>query len=201
MSYSKLATEKAINETAEALRANGFDVMLVPTVMEAKEQVLGLIPAGSEVMTMSSETLRLSGIAAEINDSGRYDATRNKLSSMDRASQHREMQRLGAAPEWSIGSVHAVTRDGHLLIASASGSQLPAHAFGADHVVFVVGCQKIVADVADGMKRIYEHALPLENVRAQEAYGQPSSVNQILIMNKQRAGRVTVMLVKEAIGF
>jgi hypothetical protein len=201
MSYSKLATDKHIHEAADALRANGFDVMLLPTMMEAKEQVLGLIPAGVEVMTMSSETLRISGIAGEINDSERYAATRRKLATMDRKAEHREMQRLGSAPEWSVGSVHAVTRDGHLLIASASGSQIPAHAFGADHVVFVVGCQKIVVDIADGIKRIYEHSLPLENVRAQEAYGQPSSVNQILIMNKQRQGRVTVMLVKEAIGF
>lgn len=202
MDFSQPASEKDLREAADALRRNGFDVLVVPTGLEAKQQLLELIPAGAEVMTMSSETLRLLGIAAELNDSGRWDSVRAKFAKMDRQKDHREMQRLGTAPEWSVGSVHAVTRDGHLLMASASGSQISAHAYGADHVVFVVGCQKIVADTAEGLKRIYEHALPLENVRAQEVYGAPSAVRNILIMNEQqKAGRVTVILIQEAIGF
>lgn len=201
MDYSQIASEKSLNAAADALRKNGLEVSIVPTGVVAKEQVFNLIPAGAQVMTMSSETLRLTGIAAEINDSGRYDSVRARFARMDRVKDHREMQRLGAAPEWSIGSVHAVTEDGFLLIASNSGSQLPAHAYGADHVIFVVGAQKIVKDLAAGMERLEKYVLPLEDARAREVYGQPSSISQVLTMYKQRPGRVTMIIVREPIGF
>ncbi len=111
------------------------------------------------------------------------------------------MRALAATPEWSVGSVQAVTQDGHLLIASASGSQIPAHVQGADHVLFVVGVQKIVKNIDEGVRRIFEQVLPLENTRALKAYGQPSAVNSLLVMNAQTPGRVTILLLKEEIGF
>src|SRR2546423_3939737 len=63
---------------------------------------------------------------------------------MDPASQMSEMRRLGAAPQWVVGSVHALTQDGDLVIASASGSQLASMAYGAQNVLLVIGTQKIV---------------------------------------------------------
>ncbi len=152
---------------------------------------------------MSSVTCTQIGLFKEIDESGRYDSVRAKFKKMDPKTQGREMKRLGAAPEWSVGSVHAVTQGGQLLMASASGSQIPAHAYGADHVVFVVGAQKIVMDAQDGIKRIYEYTLPLEDERAKKAYGMGSAVNNLLIMNANRfsPGRVTVILINEKIGF
>ncbi|MGH9156283.1 MAG: LUD domain-containing protein [Acidimicrobiales bacterium] len=101
-----------------------------------------------------------------------------------------------------VGSVHAVTEDGSLLIASASGSQVGPLASGAGHVIVVIGCQKIVADLARGLRRIYEYCFPLEDRRAREAYGVPSGVNNILVINRVVApGRVTAILVRESIGF
>lgn len=116
--------------------------------------------------------------------------------------QAREKQRLGAAPDWAIGSVHAVTEDGKVLIASATGSQLSAYAYGANHVVWIVGAQKLVKNFEDGLKRLYEYSLPLEDVRARKVYGAGSSVNKILIVNKEPAPeRITMIIVKEKLGF
>jgi len=121
---------------------------------------------------------------------------------MDRKTQGLEMQKLGAAPEWAVGSVHAVTEDGKVIIASASGSQLPSYAYGSSHVVWVVGSQKIVKDLDEGMKRVREYVLPLESERAMKAYGQPSSINKLLILNKEaNPGRITMVIVKEKLGF
>lgn len=204
MPYDQLASEVSLKETVAALTANGFTVHVVENGDEARKKALELIPEGAEVMTMSSVTAETIGLNKELNESGHYDSVRAKLNVMDRETQNREMQRLGAAPAWSVGSVHAVTEDGHLLIASASGSQIPAHAAGADHALFVIGTQKIVKDMQDGFKRIYEHTFPLENERAKKAYGFGSSVNEILIMFKVpqfAPGRVAVILIKENIGF
>lgn len=200
--YGKLATDDAIQKTVKALELNNFKVEVVVNGEEAKRKALGLVPQGAEVFTMASQTLESIRIATEINESDKYNAIRPKLFAMDRSTQAREMAKLGAAPDWVVASVHAVTEDGHLLIASNTGSQLSAEAYAGGRIIFVVGCQKIVKDTEDGLKRIYEYSLPLEDERARKAYGMPSAVNKILIINKEVVPeRITVILVREKLGF
>ena len=121
---------------------------------------------------------------------------------MDKKTQALEMQKLGAAPEWTVGSVHAVTEDGKIIVASATGSQMSAYVFGSPHVIFAVGSQKIVKDLDEGMKRVEEYVLPLESERAMKAYGMPSSINKVLIINKEvNTSRLTMFIIKEKLGF
>lgn len=200
--YGILAADVVIQKVIGALEKNNFKVKVVENKEEAKKEVLKLLPTGAEVFTMSSQTLEEIEIVSEINESGKYNAIRPKLLAMDRNTQAREMARLGASPDWVLGSVQAVTEDGHLLIASNTGSQLSAEAYAGGKVVFVVGCHKIVKDSDEGIKRIYEYSLPLEDERARKAYGIPSAVNKILIINKEvMPERITVILVKEKLGF
>ncbi len=101
-----------------------------------------------------------------------------------------------------LGSVHAVTETGSLLAASMSGSQLGPYASGAGRVILVVGAQKIVSDVEERLARIAGYVYPLEDARAQAAYGVHSGVNKVLIVNREiNPGRITVVLVDEVIGF
>ena len=117
-------------------------------------------------------------------------------------SQVKEVHRLEAVPDWAIGSVHAVTEDGRLMIASRTGSQMAAYVYGAFNVLWVIGAQKIVKDIDDGMKRIYEYSLPLEDKRARETYGTGSSVNKMLVFNDEHVqGRINIILVNEVLGF
>ena len=113
------------------------------------------------------------------------------------------MKKTGAAPEYCIGSVHAVTQDGKVFIASNTGSQLPSYAYGSANVIWVVGTQKIVKDFDEANERIYKYTLPLESERARKAYGVPgSAVNKMLIVNKEVApGRITIIFVNEKLGF
>lgn len=202
-SWNSPADEPSLQKVKTALEHNGFTVSIVETQEEARKKVLELIPQGAEVMNMTSVTLDTISASAEVNESGRFSSVRNALNSMSREKQGREMQRLGAAPEWVIGSVHAVTKDGHALIASNSGSQLPAYAYGSDHVIWVVGSQKIVKNTEEGMKRIYEYTLPLESERAKKAYGVPGSfVSKLLIVNREnKKGRIHIILVKTVLGY
>lgn len=201
--WSELANNESIAKTIESLKANGIDAMAVENAQEAKEKALELLGQNAEVMSMSSVTLDTTGISKEIQESGNYNSVNSKLAKMDRKTQGMEMQRLGAAPEYAVGSVHAVTEDGKVIIASNSGSQLPAYAYGAPHVLWVVGTQKIVKNVDQGIKRIYEYVLPLESERVKKAYGMKrSNVSKMLIINKENAeGRLTLILVKEKLGF
>jgi hypothetical protein len=154
------------------------------------------------VFTGASETLRLSGIEEDINNSGRYEAIRPRGLAMDRATQMDEIRRMLASPDVIVGSVAALTETGSLVIASASGSQLPGYAGGADRAIWIVGAQKVVPDLSTALRRVEDHCLPLESARAQAAYGQPSAINRLLILNAEpHPGRGTVLLLREAIGF
>jgi hypothetical protein len=200
--WTQLANESKIERTISALKANGIDALVAENGEEAKRKILERLPVGADVMSMTSVTLDAIGISKEIQDSGKFNSVSKKLFSMDRKTQSSEMRKIGSAPDWAIGSVHAVTEDGNVLIASASGSQLPAYVFGAAHVIWAVGIQKIVKNIEEGIKRIYEYSLPLESERARKAYGVPgSSVNKLLIINKEMPGRITLIFVKENLGF
>lgn len=201
--WNQLADKKIVQKTIDSLKKNGITAYYVETSEEANKKVLELLPEGSEVMNMTSMTLDSIGISELIQKSGKFNSIRNKILSMDREKQGKEMQKLGAAPEWVIGSAHAVTQDGHVMIASASGSQLPAYSYGSSNVIWVVGTQKIVKTDDEGIKRIYEHCLPLESERARKAYGVPgSSINKLLIINKEfQEGRIYLIFVNEVLGF
>jgi hypothetical protein len=185
-----------------ALEANGITVLRAPDAAAAKRIVMDLIPDASGVHQGASQTLDVLGITAEIEKSGRYAALRPRIWSMDRQTEADEIRRLGAAPDVMLGSVHAVTETGSLLAASMSGSQLGPYVSGAGRVILVVGTQKIVPDIEQGLLRINEYAWRLEDARAQAAYGIHSAVNKVVIINREiTPGRITVVLVDEALGF
>jgi L-lactate utilization protein LutB len=206
MDYSKAATDEIISQTAEALTKNGFNIIIAETGAEAKAKALELIPKNGKVMTMSSVTLDSIGLTSIINESGNYNSVKNQLGKMDKATQGAEMHKLGTTPEYAIGSVHAVTQDGKVLVSSNTGSQLPAYAYGSAHVIWIVGAQKIVPDLENGHKRIWEYVLPLETVRARKAYGLPetwiSNPSKIMEINREvTPDRINIIFVKEVLGF
>jgi hypothetical protein len=200
--FAAPAEDTRVTRTAAALEANGISVLRAANRAEAKRIVLDLIPAGSQVHHGASQTLEDSGITDEIERSGRYGDIRTRTFTMDRATQADEIRHLGASPDFMLGSVHAVTETGSLLAASMSGSQLGPYVSGAGRVILVVGTQKIVSDLEEGLRRINEYSLPLEDARAHAAYGIHSAVNKVLMINREIVPeRVTVVLVDEPLGF
>jgi hypothetical protein len=200
--FSAPATKEAIVAVAGALEGNGITCLVVDSAEEARMAVRSILPVGAEVYNNTSRTLEVIGVAEDIERSGQYQALRPRLYQMDRAMQAREMRQLSSAPDWVVGSAHAMTKDGSLLIASASGSQLGPIASGAGQVILVVGAQKLVPDFDTGLRRIYEYCFPLEDRRARQAYGVPSGVNNVLVINKAfPPGRINAILVNEPLGF
>lgn len=201
--WTQIPSDKIIAKTISALKLNGIDVVVVDNKDQAKEKVMELIPEGSEVMEASSTTLTQIGLLDEIHEYGKYDSVKKKLNSLSRDTDHLEMQKLGAAPQYVIGSVHAITEDGKVIAVSRTGSQLASYIYGATKVIWVVSAKKIVKDQEEGFKRIYEHVLPLESKRVQKAYGMPNSeVGKVMIINKEvNPDRIKIVLVKEDLGF
>ncbi len=202
LEFSHLATDEQIERTVRALEANGIHAIVAKDGEEARRLFFEQVPEGSEVFLGASVTLEKLGIRDVIDKSGKYDAVRPRLFTMNRETQGKEIRKLGGAPDVAAGSVHAVTEDGHVLIASNSGSQLGPYASGAGKVIWVVGAQKIVKDLTEALRRLYEYTLPLEEEHMQQLYQRSTSVNKILIVNKEnRPNRITLILVTEAVGF
>jgi len=201
-SFAEPATAPRLERAAAALAAHGFTVEILDDAAAARVRIKDLIPAGASVFTGASETLRLAGIEEDINAGGRYDAIRARGQAMNRATQLAEIWRLMSTPDVVMGSVHAVTETGSLVIASASGSQLPGYAGGSLRAIWVVGAQKVVPDLSTALRRVEEHCLPLESGRAMTVYGKPSAINRLLILNAEpQPGRGIVLLLREAIGY
>jgi acyl-CoA hydrolase len=199
--FTTLPDEPTLASAVTALEEHGFSVEVVDDLDAARQAVLARIPQGSSVMTNTSVTLQETGIADAINGGGGYESARNRMFALDFATQAQEMKAIGGQPDYALGSVHAITRDGTLVIASASGSQLASYAWGAANVIFVVGAQKLVPTLEAAHQRIYQHSLVLEDARAIAAYGQHSSVGKILEIHTELPGRIHVVLVRQAVGF
>ena len=153
-------------------------------------------------MTNTSVTLAETGIADAINDGDRYDSARNRMMALDFATQAQEMKVMpGGQPDYALGSVHAVTRDGTLVIASASGSQLASYAWGAANVIFVVGAQKIVPTLEEAHPADLPAQPQARGARAIAAYGQNSSVGKVLEIHQELPGRIHIVLIRQQVGF
>ena len=200
--FTTLASDAQIEKVVNALEVNNIHVIVVENGEEARKSALQLVPLGAEVYANISKTLEETGLTHEIDKSGRYDAVRPKVFSLDRKTQADEMRILRSRPAYMIGSVHAITEAGQLMTASNGGSQLAPYAYGASKVILVVGTQKIVKDLDEGFRRIQEYSYPLEDARLRAAMGVPSAVGKILIVAREiMPGRTTVILVKEEVGF
>jgi acyl-CoA hydrolase len=199
--FTTLPNKHELQATVVALEEHGFSVEVVDDLDAAREAVLARIPQGASVMTNTSMTLAETGIADAVNDGGTYESARNKMFALDFATQAQQMKAIGGQPDYALGSVHAVTRDGTLVIASASGSQLASYAWGAANVIFVVGAQKLVPTLEAAHQRIYQYSLKLEDARAQAAYGQHSFVGKVLEIHQELPGRIHIVLIRQKVGF
>ncbi|MGA8424080.1 MAG: LUD domain-containing protein [Thermoplasmata archaeon] len=199
--FAHLASEAQLTRAVAGLESRGFNVIVAATTSAARAAVLELVPEGAEVFTSTSRTLEELGLPAEIENSGRYKAVRPQLMELRKEGKFAEMRKLGAAPDYVVGSVHAITESGEVFVASGSGSQLAPYVYGAGKVVWVVGTQKIVPDRDTAFRRLEEYALPLEDARARVAYGMGSSVAKVLLFNRDAPGRTTIVFVRENLGF
>jgi len=201
-SFARLASDDQIARTIKALEANNIHTLIAENGAEAKRLFFELVPDGSEIFLGASVTLEKLGIKDEIDKSGRFDALRPKIFAMNRETQGREIRKLGGTPDFAAGSVHAVTEQGQVMIASLTGSQLGPYASGAGKVIWVVGAQKLVKDLDEGYRRIQEYCYPLEDAHLQELYKLHSNVNKVLIVNREiRPNRITMIIVKEEVGY
>jgi hypothetical protein len=200
--FAQLASDEQIITTQTALNAHNIQTNVVNTGDEARQYVLSLIPEDAEVHQSASHTLEQIGLTAVIEQSGRYHAIRPQIRKLDRATQGREIRKLSSSPDVMLGSVHAVTAQGQVLVASGGGSQIGPYASGAGTVIWVIGAQKLVLSLEEGLQRLHEHSYVLKDERMRTAMDRGAQLNQILIISGSlQPNRFKLVIVKEHLGF
>jgi hypothetical protein len=200
--WNSLPNKNTIEDIILNLKPRGINAILVESASQAKEKVLELVPLGARILSASSQTLEKIGLMEEIDNSEKYVSVRKEYMGFDKVSQADKIRISRSTPDYIIGSINAITKQGEIIIASNTGSQLAAYSSGAGKVIWVVGVQKTVDSLSDAFKRIYDYVLPLESERLKTLYGVPSNVSQVLIFNKAVVpGRVTIIFVNESLGF
>jgi hypothetical protein len=199
-SFAVPAADEQIARAVAGLTGRGYVAHVVDTAADARVLVRELLPRDKAVFTSASETLRLSGIQADVDESGEFRSVRVQLADTDPADIRAQIA-MGATPDVIVGSVHAITEDGVLVAASASGSQLGPYAAGAEKAIWVVGAQKVVPDLETALRRVRTYTFPREHARVAPK-GFESFIGKLLIMEREfQPGRGTVVLVREEIGF
>lgn len=200
--YSVLADKDSIEETIKNLKPRGIDAFVVESSEDAKKKVLELLPKNSRILVGQSQTLKEIGAADEIENSESYVSVRKEYMAFDREKEADKIRISRSTPDTIVGSVHAVTKQGEILIASNTGSQLAAYVSGAGKVIWVVGAQKITKDLKDAEERVFKYVLPLESERLKKLYGVGSSVSKLLrFSNEVSPNRVTLIFVNQKLGF
>jgi len=200
--WERLPDLKIVQETVNALNHRGIQAELVPDRPAALSRLIELIPAGAEVMTGGSRTLDEIGFTELLKSDSRgwKNLKAAVLAETDPAKQM-ELRKRSMLSEYFLGSVHAVTLSGEVVVASAGGSQLSAYAYGAQNLIWVVGTQKIVPGLEDAVKRVREYSLPLEDQRMKSAGFAGSYIGKMLIFEKETRRSVHLIFVNEQLGF
>ncbi len=204
MDYTTLASTESIGKTIEALEKRGINAEFVNTKEEALARLAELLPAGAELMTAGSTTLEQIGfIDILMSKKHKWNNVKDAILAEKDPAKQMELRKRSLTCRYFIGSVHAVTEDGEILVASASGSQIPGYAFSSDNVVWVVGTQKIVPTMDEAFRRVREHCLPLEDKRMKSIGHPGSTIAKMLILEREIMPnrKLTLIFVNEKLGF
>jgi hypothetical protein len=205
MEHNTLASESVLNKVAENLSKNNFESIIVSTKDEALEKIKDLIPAGSSIMNGASKTLEEIGYVKYLQENTHgWNNLHEKIINETDPLKKAELRKQSVVSDFYLGSVHSLTETGEMIIASNTGSQLPHITFTSQNLIFVVGYQKISENLSEGLKRIEEYVVPLEDKRMVAQYGFGTTYAKTLILHKENpmmGRKIIVIIVKESLGF
>jgi L-lactate utilization protein LutC len=204
MNYDKLPPKETINKTMEVLKDRGIITQFVETREEAFSKLKDLIPPGSEIMQAGSTTLEQIGfVDLLISKKHPWKNLKDEILAEKDPERQWKLRKRAVMADYFLGSVQAVAQTGELVIGSEGGSQFPSYAYSSDNVVWVVGAQKIVPTLEDGLRRLRDYALPLTDKRMKNLGHSGTCIGKILIIERETNPnrKVTLIFVNEKLGF
>ena len=151
--------EERAKKTIEKLEAHGFSAIYVRTKEEAVQEIWKHITPKQRIGVGGSLTIRELGVLDRLEAQGCtvYDHWKPGLSKETILG----IRRSQMTSDLFLSSVNAITLTGELINIDATGNRVNATVFGPGKVILVVGYNKIVEDVQEGIKRIKDVAAPM----------------------------------------
>ncbi len=205
MNYAKLADDQIVQKTEQALSGKGYHVAIAKNKAEALDTIKNIIPKGSSVMNGASVTLEQIGYQDYLkqNEHG-WNDLHGAIYAENDEQKRAELRKKAVLSDFYLGSVHALIENGDMIIASNTGSQLPHIVYTSPNLIFVISTKKIVPNEEEGMKRLKEHVVPMEDKHMQDLYQMNTALNKILIFKGEPAHsqrEIHIILVEEDVGF
>lgn len=203
MIYNQIPTEDLIKKTVEELQKRNIATVVVDTKEAALKELIASIPEGSSIMNGSSTTLNEIGFVEYAKQNKKWNNLHETILAEKDWQKQSEMRRHAIVDaDYFLGGVNAITMEGQLMAVDATGSRVGAYPFAAKKLILVSGAQKIVPTINDAMNRIVEYVTPLEDERAQKAYGMHTSYGKWVVIEKEiDPTRTKLILIKEVLGF
>ena len=197
-----MVDDAQVQRTLEALAARNFEAEVFESSAQALEALKGLIPEGAQIFTGTSETLDSIGYTDFVHHNPIYNNLHDEIDSEPDQAKQRDLRRRATIVEYCVGSVQAISETGEIVIASASGSQIGAYAYGAKHLILVAGTQKICPSLTDAIARVRGHTVEKHDQWLAGRGRGPAPIGKLLILEHEiAAGRVQVVLIKENLGW
>lgn len=208
--FFKRRAEKLI----KVLAKNNIKGFYFETSSEARSKLLSLIPENVLIGFGGSMTLKEIGLLEELRE-GRYNILDRFKSDISKEEKW-GLQRQALLADIFITGTNAVTMKGELINMDHSGNRVAGMLFGPNKVFIIIGINKIVQDLDEGIKRVKKYASPMNAIKAQGEYHPPciqtgecndcSSderiCNSLVIINRQyKANRMIIFIVGEPLGF
>ena len=201
-SLTDLAGDAAIQRTISSLKANNMEAMVVNSGAEALAKLKELLPEGAEIYNNTSETLDSIGFSEFVHGNPRFRNLHDDMMAESDPVKQRDIRRRATLADYFIGSVQSISETGEVVVVSGSGSQIAAYVFSAGHVIWVAGTQKICPSLDHAVARARGYTVDRHDEWLVEQGRNPSTVGKLLISEREAAaGRTTVILIKESLGW
>lgn len=217
--------EFSIATTMERLRKNGMEVAYLPKITDVVPMVRSMLDEGCTIAVGGSTTLKEARVLHLIR-SGPYhfiDRYKEGLSSEEKRNTYLDAFRADVY----ITSVNAITEHGELYCVDGTSNRVAALLYGPEKVIVVAGWQKIVTSLREAVHRVKRVAAPANALRLnKETYcvkkghciaplcdsehlmsigvgtcNDGICSNMVVMGRQAQIGRVTVLIVGEAIGY
>lgn len=200
--FDQPPTDSAVDETIANIEDRNIEVHRFESGTDAHNHLVNQIPEGATVMDGHSTTLNEIGFTDALEAAADFDYLGADISEINDDDERFEARRNAVTADVFFDSVNAIAKSGELLGANALGNAVGAWPFGAKQLVLVGSTNKIMPSRAAAEERIREYALPLEDARAEEVYGQGSTIGKLVSLEYERVDdRTQLVLLDEPHGF
>lgn len=211
MSHKTEAFAAMAKTIIENLKKRNMEGYYFENSSECVKAILDSIPSGSVISWGGSETIKETGLMEAVHN-GSYELI--DRTTAKNPEEARQIYARTVLADYYLMSSNAVTIDGELINIDGNGNRVACLIQGPSHVIIVVGMNKIVTDVENGVARVRNMASPANAIRLKKkipcaATGHCHAClapdcfcNQIVITRRSgHEGRIKVYLVAENLGY